>query len=132
MFHMCFFNDTAAPEIYTYGPTLSLHDALPICRLRLAPQRDGHDWLASGSPLAAERWTRHGQSSALFPRLRRWQTVKRVMRRRSEEHTSEPQSLMRISYAVFCLQKKNTAKRYATQKINKLTRTLVYHIPDKK
>src|SRR3546814_5386619 len=27
---------------------------------------------------------------------------------RSEEHTSEPQSLMRISYGVFCLQKKNT------------------------
>src|SRR3546814_9278910 len=30
-----------------------------------------------------------------------------VSRRRSEEHTSELQSLMRISYAVFCL-KKNT------------------------
>src|SRR3546814_1228464 len=27
---------------------------------------------------------------------------------RSEEHTSELQSLMRISYAVFCLQKKHT------------------------
>src|SRR3546814_11022472 len=26
---------------------------------------------------------------------------------RSEEHTSEPQSLMRISYAVFCLKKKH-------------------------
>src|SRR3546814_3637344 len=30
-----------------------------------------------------------------------------VERLRSEEHTSELQSLMRISYAVFCLQKKN-------------------------
>src|SRR3546814_5491759 len=29
---------------------------------------------------------------------------------RSEEHTSELQSLMRISYAVFCLQKKNHNK----------------------
>src|SRR3546814_9134703 len=29
-------------------------------------------------------------------------------RRRSEEHTSELQSLMRISYAVFCLKKKTT------------------------
>src|SRR3546814_8967259 len=29
-------------------------------------------------------------------------------RMRSEEHTSEHQSLMRISYAVFCLKKKNT------------------------
>src|SRR3546814_3725062 len=33
-----------------------------------------------------------------------------VVRRRSEEHTSELQSLMRISYAVFCLKKKNTHK----------------------
>src|SRR3546814_3745364 len=32
---------------------------------------------------------------------------------RSEEHTSELQSLMRISYAVFCLKKKNT---YTTHK----------------
>src|SRR3546814_9277094 len=30
---------------------------------------------------------------------------------RSEEHTSELQSLMRISYAVFCLKKKNNTKR---------------------
>src|SRR3546814_9065217 len=34
---------------------------------------------------------------------------------RSEEHTSELQSLMRISYAVFCLQKKTTT--HTTQKI---------------
>src|SRR3546814_1733085 len=34
---------------------------------------------------------------------------------RSEEHTSELQSLMRISYAVFCLQKKTTIKISATQ-----------------
>src|SRR3546814_2588477 len=31
-------------------------------------------------------------------------------RRRSEEHTSELQSLMRISYAVFCLKKKKNEK----------------------
>src|SRR3546814_9210130 len=30
---------------------------------------------------------------------------------RSEEHTSELQSLMRISYAVFCLKKKKTTKQ---------------------
>src|SRR3546814_1394106 len=41
---------------------------------------------------------------------------------RSEEHTSELQSLMRISYAVFCLKKKTKAKltttsiKHATQK----------------
>src|SRR3546814_1774008 len=35
---------------------------------------------------------------------------------RSEEHTSELQSLMRISYAVFCLKKKNT--KYYNKKAN--------------
>src|SRR3546814_3573217 len=33
--------------------------------------------------------------------------ARRDQRVRSEEHTSELQSLMRISYAVFCLKKKN-------------------------
>src|SRR3546814_160605 len=33
---------------------------------------------------------------------------------RSEEHTSELQSLMRISYAVFCLKKKNTTHMKTT------------------
>src|SRR3546814_5718087 len=33
--------------------------------------------------------------------------IKRYTATRSEEHTSELQSLMRISYAVFCLKKKN-------------------------
>src|SRR3546814_3936008 len=32
------------------------------------------------------------------------------LKTRSEEHTSELQSLMRISYAVFCLQQKNKTK----------------------
>src|SRR3546814_4380200 len=34
-----------------------------------------------------------------------------VSKRRSEEHTSELQSLMRISYAVFCLKKKKQQQR---------------------
>src|SRR3546814_1671632 len=39
---------------------------------------------------------------------------------RSEEHTSELQSLMRISYAVFCLKKKNKSKKqtHTTDNIN--------------
>src|SRR3546814_4983323 len=46
---------------------------------------------------------------------------------RSEEHTSELQSLMRISYAVFCLKKKTTKKddkKYykKTQEINTTTK----------
>src|SRR3546814_4662582 len=38
--------------------------------------------------------------------------------RRSEEHTSELQSLMRISYAVFCLKKKTAGRQ--KQKITRL------------
>src|SRR3546814_4102586 len=37
-------------------------------------------------------------------------TVRKISHGRSEEHTSELQSLMRISYAVFCLKKKNKPK----------------------
>src|SRR3546814_879942 len=36
----------------------------------------------------------------------------RIVHVRSEEHTSELQSLMRISYAVFCLKKKKTKKKH--------------------
>src|SRR3546814_10463475 len=52
--------------------------------------------------------------------------LKWVFQQRSEEHTSELQSLMRISYAVFCLKKKknknskkleeNTTRRYNTKR----------------
>src|SRR3546814_151012 len=38
---------------------------------------------------------------------------------RSEEHTSELQSLMRISYAVFCLKKKNKQRNHHTNKHRK-------------
>src|SRR3546814_4553958 len=43
------------------------------------------------------------RTASLLPRPSAEETGKR----RSEEHTSELQSLMRISYAVFCLKKKN-------------------------
>src|SRR3546814_7403777 len=43
---------------------------------------------------------------------RMWQEDKSPEAPRSEEHTSELQSLMRISYAVFCLKKKKNEKRH--------------------
>src|SRR3546814_3355147 len=43
---------------------------------------------------------------------------------RSEEHTSELQSLMRISYAVFCLKKKNLN----TNTTNHTTHNTIYNI----
>src|SRR3546814_7053719 len=45
------------------------------------------------------------------------------LRRRSEEHTSELQSLMRISYAVFCL-KKNKKKKKRNKRQSTITQEL--------
>src|SRR3546814_3907824 len=39
----------------------------------------------------------------------------KIEQQRSEEHTSELQSLMRISYAVFCLKKKKSRQTLKTQ-----------------
>src|SRR3546814_2085807 len=53
--------------------------------------------------------------------------------KRSEEHTSELQSLMRISYAVFCLKKKNHTIRHINRSVNTnndinsiISRTLIH------
>src|SRR3546814_3638852 len=43
---------------------------------------------------------------------------------RSEEHTSELQSLMRISYAVFCLKKKKIRKQKLKTTIHKILQTI--------
>src|SRR3546814_4645462 len=48
-----------------------------------------------------------GASLAWLPDRRALATGSQARLARSEEHTSELQSLMRISYAVFCLKKKN-------------------------
>src|SRR3546814_12384140 len=53
-----FFNETATTEIYTYGHTLSLHDALPISRRVKACGNCWRAWVA-GSPwpvTAPVRW----------------------------------------------------------------------------
>src|SRR3546814_2424173 len=50
-----------------------------------------------------------------------------MLRYRSEEHTSELQSLMRISYAVFCLKKKTTIHS-TTQMHNSIT-SILHHSP---
>src|SRR3546814_7107907 len=96
-----YLNDPATTEIYTYGHTLSLHDALPIWRRgRRAPAR-----ARTGR---CRRHRRRRARSTWRCAKGRCPSARRRPRRssRSEEHTSELQSLMRISYAVFCLKKK--------------------------
>src|SRR3546814_9057616 len=50
--------------------------------------------------------------------------IKRYVQSRSEEHTSELQSLMRISYAVFCLKKKKNTNKH-NQKTRHITTLIV-------
>src|SRR3546814_5684887 len=48
-----------------------------------------------------------------------------IAKERSEEHTSELQSLMRSSYAVFCLKKKKTKQKISqTTKLNEQTQNM--------
>src|SRR3546814_8245431 len=49
-----------------------------------------------------------------------------VVEQRSEEHTSELQSLMRISYAVFCLKKKNNTNKQSTTYIHSYNIKKIY------
>src|SRR3546814_8141412 len=66
--------------------------------------------LVAYDPLVASRAGLEAQVRAMLPDLKAQSRAGRLWRLpvRSEEHTSELQSLMRISYAVFCLKKKNT------------------------
>src|SRR3546814_2120739 len=55
--------------------------------------------------------------------------VCRPLSSRSEEHTSELQSLMRISYAVFCLKKKNNRDQYQTYTVETYNVDVnIYHL----
>src|SRR3546814_3803400 len=85
------------------------HERQPICRLhprtglRLARlSLDRVDQHRHGMQIA-RRLRHRSAEGALVAEARR--RIDRGLRR-SEEHTSELQSLMRISYAVFCLKKK--------------------------
>src|SRR3546814_11450927 len=122
MFIAVFDNDQPPTEIYTYGHLLSLHDGLPVscrrsscttppatpcCATTASRSANSITWARSernarsrqhvdGQPLA-------GLDQAVIVRP---QGIAAMVLGRSEEHTSELQSLMRISYAVFCLKKK--------------------------
>src|SRR3546814_1979835 len=101
-------------------PRRRRHHALPAppraprARLRAHPDRWRH-----------RRLRRHGAGRA--PRARGLRGVAvmtplDVATIRSEEHTSELQSLMRISYAVFCLKKKNnTTNKTAYNRVEHIT-----------
>src|SRR3546814_9583124 len=71
-------------------------------------------WGARGPAMADARKSYpllDNQAVAADPRKHAWVSASAGTGKRSEEHTSELQSLMRISYAVFCLKKKTTQPR---------------------
>src|SRR2546430_9134395 len=90
-----FFNDTATTEIYT----LSLHDALPILRVRRSPPdhaAGGHRWRAGR--LAGQHATRSADPGEALQAA----AGDRKSTRLNSSHSQ-------ISYAVFCLKKKKQA-----------------------
>src|SRR3546814_2056881 len=65
-----------------------------------------------GTIMAREAWgALRLMKAGLPPPARKRRHHPMVANLRSEEHTSELQSLMRISYAVFCLKKKKTPRK---------------------
>src|SRR3546814_7819058 len=85
----------------------------------------------TGEPAPARRARRPAAGAGLGPEPHAAGRRRAAVPARSEEHTSELQSLMRISYAVFCLQKKKLSTTlHTTKQINRLTTittTTAYH-----
>src|SRR2546422_899289 len=92
-----FFNDTATTEIYT----LSLHDALPISRGRVAHARGE----PAGGRVAAQGGARHGAA-------RRARAASHRRGSRDRKSTRLNSSHGYISYAVFCLKKKSASSTW--------------------
>src|SRR3546814_18537666 len=115
-----FFNDTATTEIYTYLHTLSLHDALPIYAV---VEQQSCARVVVGFAQLGKILLRHPRDllvdvalhRALDARVPQNLAQGAAVAARSEEHPSELQSLMRISYAVFCLKKKKNTTTYTIQ-----------------
>src|SRR3712207_8444970 len=95
-----FFNDTATTEIYT----LSLHDALPISAYRDRHARR-HRRQGGGSEAEAPRHHRRRRGCILA--RGRARLVRAAAALRDRKSTRLNSSHANISYAVFCLKKKN-------------------------
>src|SRR3546814_18750256 len=111
----CCLKGSATTENFTYGHHLSLHDAGPIFGGRGGDARErvvrvelvarGRERLRRG-PRDPHPDDEASQSTAALGQRHVVEVAAHDDHVRSEEHTSELQSLMRTSYAVFCLKKK--------------------------
>src|SRR3546814_10573177 len=93
------------PPRSTRTDTLFPYTTLFRSKIRPASMEDAVTGSARDWQRARNARVRANYSRATACRMRRRYAGSRGAR--SEEHTSELQSLMRISYAVFCLKKKN-------------------------
>src|SRR3546814_1153631 len=100
-----FFNDTATTEIYT----VLTHSF---------PTRRSSDLMLAD---ASDAEILQAESDEQIKVIRTPNQIEADGAYRSEEHTSELQSLMRISYAVFCLKKKKTTRHKRTPIITYIT-----------
>src|SRR2546425_6072722 len=96
MRHFFFFNDTATTEIYT----LSLHDALPICSSSACGDANRENARAIAS------------SRSISARMRAAVSSNVASKSRSEEHTSELQSLAYLVCRLLLEKKKNDIRSY--------------------
>src|SRR3546814_7036020 len=100
---------------------------LPYTTLFRSPNWDSRAWASRECPSC--RW-RHTWRGWILSCPKKWR--RRRYWTRSEEHTSELQSLMRISYAVFCLKKKkkqytkDTSEYHSVCAYNKFVFTRIY------
>src|SRR3546814_1786430 len=99
------------------------HDAAAAWIIR----RENSDW-SEQDQAAFDGWLAESDGNrAAYWRLKHsWNEADRIGSlgmRRSEEHTSELQSLMRISYAVFCLKKKTPTTLQTRTNVNNQTNT---------
>src|SRR3546814_3709020 len=105
------------------------NDALPIYRRDLSGVGRHRVRPDGGAPAPSE--PRPGRDRRGVGHRRRRAGAHRRRRRaaRSEEHTSELQSLMRLSYAVFCLKKKNEGTNNLSYTLHTLQscRTVTYN-----
>src|SRR3546814_3774718 len=123
-------SDVCSSDLPARSERAAEHEAADLAGRRDAPRPDGALRLLHGTPAVGRTLHRHADGHR--GRSHRWHGREPVrvvqgrdqdvdpVQRRSEEHTSELQSLMRISYAVFCLKKK--------KKNNKIMITNLQHI----
>src|SRR3546814_9612351 len=97
-------NMTSSGETIDYGPCAFMYAYDPAT---VFSSIDHAGRYAYGNQPQIAQWNLARLAEALLPL---------IDDDRSEEHTSELQSLMRISYAVFCLKKKNTKYQTLYQK----------------